>query len=95
MDPITKIATCCYCGTRATLTLAGHTRHELACASCGAPLHEMRQVKRESPAPVAYRKGKVKSVKPAYKLKKQKQKKKRGFGYWLKEAFDELEDIFD
>jgi len=37
-----KIATCCYCGTRAALVLRGHGRHELSCAACGAPLHEMK-----------------------------------------------------
>ncbi len=37
----TKVATCCYCGTRAALVLRGKQRHELSCASCGAPLHNM------------------------------------------------------
>ncbi|SEK39222.1 hypothetical protein SAMN05443999_101342 [Roseovarius azorensis] len=36
-----KIATCCYCGTRAALVL-DRGRHELACSRCGAPLHEMK-----------------------------------------------------
>ncbi len=39
-----KIATCCYCGARAALVLAGDTRHELACSSCGAPLHNLKQM---------------------------------------------------
>ena len=42
MHPTNKIATCCYCGTRAALVLTGEVRHELACASCGAPLHDIR-----------------------------------------------------
>jgi len=37
----TKVATCCYCGTRAALVLDGR-RHELACAGCGAPLHDLK-----------------------------------------------------
>ncbi len=37
----TKIATCCYCGTRAALVLEGG-RHELSCGTCGAPLHLMK-----------------------------------------------------
>ena len=37
----TKIATCCYCGTRAVLSF-DRIRHELTCAACGAPLHEMK-----------------------------------------------------
>jgi hypothetical protein len=36
-----KIATCNYCGTRAALVL-DRARHELACATCGAPLHDMK-----------------------------------------------------
>ena len=39
-----KIATCCYCGTRAALVLKGMKRHELACSSCGAPLHDMKML---------------------------------------------------
>ncbi|MGR3485630.1 MAG: hypothetical protein ACU0BF_09830 [Paracoccaceae bacterium] len=38
-----KIATCCYCGTRAALVL-DRERHELTCAACGAPLHEMKRM---------------------------------------------------
>jgi hypothetical protein len=41
----TKIATCCYCGTRAALVLRGEGRHELSCASCGAPLHLMKNLR--------------------------------------------------
>ena len=40
----TKIATCCYCGARAALVLRGAERHELSCASCGAPLHRLKAV---------------------------------------------------
>jgi len=48
--PATKVATCCYCGTRAALVLRGRERHELACSSCGAPLHEMKQLHPARPA---------------------------------------------
>lgn len=41
-----KIATCCYCGTRAALVLKGDSRHELACSTCGAPLHNLKQMPR-------------------------------------------------
>ncbi|QIE44034.1 hypothetical protein G5B38_18255 [Pseudohalocynthiibacter aestuariivivens] len=37
-----KIATCCYCGTRAALVIRSEGRHELSCAACGAPLREMK-----------------------------------------------------
>lgn len=42
--PDTKIATCCYCGHRAALQLRGTGRHELACAQCGAPLHDLKMI---------------------------------------------------
>lgn len=32
----TKVATCCYCGTKAALVLRGEKRHELTCSSRGA-----------------------------------------------------------
>lgn len=44
----TKIATCCYCGTRAALVLKGKTRHELSCAACGAPLHDMKMLRADA-----------------------------------------------
>ncbi|MCL3882346.1 hypothetical protein [Marivita sp. GX14005] len=43
-----KIATCCYCGTRTALVLRGKDRHELSCASCGAPLHDMKMLRRDA-----------------------------------------------
>ena len=45
-----KIATCCYCGTRAVLALAGRRRHELACPSCGAPLAHLKRLRSDHPA---------------------------------------------
>lgn len=44
MAPASKIATCCYCGTRAALVLRGEARHELACSNCGAPLHDLKHL---------------------------------------------------
>ena len=44
----TKIATCCYCGTRAALVLRGRDRHELSCAACGAPLHDMKMLRSDA-----------------------------------------------
>ncbi len=43
-----KIATCCYCGTRAVLSLRGKVRHELACSQCGAPLREMKMLRSDA-----------------------------------------------
>ena len=39
-----KIATCCYCGTKAALVLRGKDSHELSCGSCGAPLHDLKRL---------------------------------------------------
>ena len=100
----TKIATCCYCGTRAALVL-GRDRHELVCSSCGAPLHELKRLPREHPGkselvrPSAVRK----SSKPAKRSKAKKHnpyrksyKRRKGFmHHLLEEAFDVIEDIFD
>ena len=47
--PDTKIATCSYCGRRQTLRLTARDGHELACGSCGAPLHEMKWLKPPAP----------------------------------------------
>lgn len=39
----TKIATCTYCGARTALVLDTE-RHELCCAKCGAPLHDLKRL---------------------------------------------------
>ncbi|WP_187432016.1 hypothetical protein ROLI_009780 [Roseobacter fucihabitans] len=100
----TKIATCCYCGTRAALVL-GRSRHELACSSCGAPLHDLKRLPREHP-------GKTELVRPSAVRRfpqaqspyaphrnapvKRRKKKRKGFmKHLLEEAFDVIEDIFD
>ena len=95
-----KIATCCYCGTRAALVLKGKVRHELACANCGAPLHDLKRlpvdrkgdrelVERVKPA---WNKNPKKPIKPR---KKKKSRRKSFFKDALEEAFDFFEDIFD
>lgn len=104
----TKIATCCYCGTRAALVLTGETRHELSCSACGAPLHDMkmlraevaekqgatqhRHVSRPKTAPAPF---------PAWgrdtkdSKKKRPKKRKTLARRFFEEAFDVIEDIFD
>lgn len=97
--PDTKIATCCYCGTRAALVLRGATRHELSCASCGAPLHDMKRLPADRASAPA-RKVPPRAEKPRSsherweKPKKRKKKKARG-RKMLGELFDVIEDIFD
>jgi len=94
----TKIATCCYCGSKTMLQLTARGGHELACGRCGAPLHEMkglpvskkadRKVKRSRPAPGRHRDH---DDRPRRKKKRRKPVWSRA----LEEAFDFVEDIFD
>lgn len=79
--------------------LSGAQRHELACSSCGAPLHDLkmlpkskkgdRELVRHSPVRMAQ----PAKVKP-HKHKPKKRKRPR-WGKVLEEAFDLIEDIFD
>lgn len=96
----TKIATCCYCGSRAVLVL-GKGRHELTCGSCGAPLHDMKRL-RSQPLPDRPRKfypqdGARLPYRQAHTSPKRRKVKKRKslMQYLVKEAFDVIEDIFD
>ncbi len=97
----TKIATCCFCGSKAALTLdAG--RHELACAQCGAPLHDLKRIPvaaaQERPAqqPQLRHFPSAQPVQVVRKIKTKRPKKRKS---WLKkitsEVFDVVEDIFD
>lgn len=99
--PTRKIATCVYCGTRAALVLTGEKRHELACSSCGAPLHDLKMLRadhvedgervRRSPL---HDWSPPRRPKPSRRPKAKKRRKglKRKI---LEEAWDFLEDIFD
>ena len=98
----TKIATCCYCGTRAALVLAEGGRHELACGSCGAPLHNMKMLRSDRVAPAAPparpRPGGADAPggAPRKLAKPKKVKRRKGFmAKLMDEAFDAIEDIFD
>lgn len=102
MPPATKIATCCYCGARAALILE-RARHELSCANCGAPLHEMKRLPQEHPGksdlvrPSAVR-SKTRRHKQQVREHHYKRPKRRGkalFRRFVEEAFDVIEDIFD
>lgn len=96
-----KIATCCYCGTRAALVL-DRNRHELACSACGAPLHEMKMMpqrpeaqpvrsNRSSPAPHY---APQKPRKPQKKTRSKKRRKGLRHKIW-EEIWDVVEDVFD
>lgn len=95
-----KIATCCYCGTRAALVLRGKERHELSCSTCGAPLHDMKMLRSEhsgrkgtvKPSPVR----RVPSPSKGGYVGRTRKKKRKNIGRWfLEEAWDAIEDIFD
>lgn len=97
-----KIATCCYCGARSLLQLTARGGHELACGSCGAPLHEMKPVKldRRSSKPAPNRHGqRLPRGQAGCRMRNiSAPKKKRRKSFWreaLGEAFDVIEDILD
>lgn len=96
----TKIATCCYCGSKTMLQLTARGGHELACGRCGAPLHEMkglpvsknadRKIKRSRPAP-----GRHRDHDDDDRPRRKKKRRKPAWSRALEEAFDFVEDIFD
>jgi hypothetical protein len=104
-----KIATCCYCGTRAVMRF-DDTRHELVCSACGAPLHDMkfmpqRPEKKTKKAPSKpYRPAAMPGVAraglpeydpPKRRSKKARKRRKPIFRRVIEELWDEIEDIFD
>lgn len=99
--PATKIATCCYCGTRAALVLTGREHHELACRSCGAPLHQMKRLRAAPESRPAETFRRPSRGRPgAHDGKEMPSKRKRGkrkpFGRKLvSELWDIIEDIID
>lgn len=102
--PLRKIATCCYCGTRAALVLTGEQRHELSCASCGAPLHNLKMLpisptQATAPAATLARPRSAKRPKPAPRKRRKsvkKNNKRKGLAHKaLSELWDVVDDIFD
>ena len=106
--PEKKIATCTYCGTRAALVLdAG--RHELACSSCGAPLHDLKRLKAEPDARPAAQARPLREGRPLQdrwheddlrgamaRTRKKPKKSKKSLGKKaLGGLWDAIEDIFD
>lgn len=98
-----KIATCCYCGTRAALRLDA-ARHELTCSNCGAPLHNLKRMALDPVRPPEERESKPKrsrktdyrnSFAPLMSKPKRRKKRKSLLNKVWKEVLDEIEDIFD
>ena len=101
---VTKIATCCYCGTKAALVLRGKTQHELSCGTCGAPLRAMKMLPTQSagqgvstvsPNPKAKRKTAKQSAHFS-KSQSKKRRKSKGFGRRVfAEIWDVIEDVVE
>jgi len=92
MPERTKIATCCYCGSRTMLTLAGRVQHQLACSSCGAPLSRMKAV-RAAEAPQDPRPKKSRPLQqPARGLAPQRRRPRKRL---FKRLIDGIEDLVE
>ncbi len=95
---VTKVGTCCYCGTKAALVLRGKERHELSCGTCGAPLHALKILPQRETAPKAAKavSHRPKPSKYDDRDRKGKRKKRKSFKrkVW-EEVWDAVEDIFD
>ncbi|NSX56555.1 hypothetical protein [Parasulfitobacter algicola] len=96
--PTTKVAKCCYCGTKAALVLSGRHRHELACSACGAPLHDLKIMPKNHGGKSTKAYGTPRNRKytePAERPQRRRRKKKGLAHRFFEEAFDLVEDIFD
>lgn len=98
-----KIATCCYCGSRAALVLRGKERHELSCANCGAPLHQMKMLRSDATGdrelvramPVRSAEHRPRNAKPRKRGRSLSQKFMAKLKDAAEDIFDEVFDIFD
>ena len=74
----------------------GEGRHELACANCGAPLHDLKSIPVKPPTKATRP---VLRQFPQIKQKKVKQKRVKKKKSWLQklayEVADAVEDVFD
>lgn len=91
----TKIATCCYCGTKAALVLRGSDRHELTCGNCGAPLHAMKMLPVQKPAPKRHAEPVPTYTKRQEKRPKKVKKRKTLGRRMMSGLWDALEDVVD
>lgn len=100
----TKIATCCYCGTKAALVLRGQDKHELSCSKCGAPLRALKMLPKNanrSAAPASRHDshaGRKRVEKyPEYRKERPKKRRKtKSFGKRMMSGlWDVVEDVVD
>ncbi len=93
---IQKIATCCYCGTRAALTLRGKVQHELACSNCGAPLHEMKMLRSDAVGDRALvRRLPSRKERDDYRPRRKRRNQRSLSQRFMEEVWDVAEDLFD
>lgn len=101
MADLTRIATCSYCRTRSVLRLRNIGHMELTCASCGAPLHEMKPLKVDRPGKRIQRAPEVvrRPDKPKRHKRQERKRRKRSSGFvdWIDDldVFDWVEDLLD
>jgi hypothetical protein len=85
---------------RAALVLRGKVSHELSCGSCGAPIHNMKRLaldpapaprKRKEPKPAISHRAPPKS----FQKPKKRKRRKSALRWFIEEAADVIEDIFD
>lgn len=104
--PDTKLATCSYCGRRQALQLTARGGHELACGSCGAPLHEMKWLKADStdkpkkhsaprPAPHGFASEARATLRDDPRARKPIKRRKSLWKRAFEEVFEVIEDMFD
>jgi hypothetical protein len=93
-----KIATCCYCGSRTVLSLAGDVRHELACARCGAPISRMKSLPADHaglpPRPTEPARAKAPKSDPRWR-KPAKRKRPKRLAARLLDLAEDVIDAFD
>ena len=105
---VTRMGTCCYCGSRTLLQLTARNGHELACGSCGAPIHHMKAVRADprptqhdrphAPRPIGYQGNGDSNERPDKNKKRAKRslkKKSKGIFDIFEDVIDDVFDIFD
>ena len=99
-----RIVTCCYCGARSTLERSRD--RDLVCNGCGASVNRIEAIqpslerskkrKTDKKNATPHRAEKPRQHLPKDRpVRRKKGKRKRSMWYHIREAFDDLDDIFD
>jgi len=76
--------------------LSGKDRHELACSSCGAPLHDLKVLPKSKRGDrELVRPSKLRAQQTSKSKKKKSKRRKSRWSTIFEDAFDIVEDIFD